>query len=52
MAALMHQADVLFSGQGWKTIDELVIHESKIMAVASLNELDPQHIHDLFVQSL
>ena len=35
---------------GWKTVDELITGESKIMVFKSLNELAPQYLCDLFAE--
>ena len=44
MAASMAQADLSFEVLRWKTVDELIIGESKTMVFKSLNELAPQYL--------
>ena len=41
----------LIDSLGWKTIDELVSSESKIMVFKSLNEMAPQYLCDLFIRN-
>ena len=41
----------LIDSLGWKTIDELVSSESKIMVFKSLNEMAPQYLSDLFIRN-
>ena len=35
---------------GWKTIEELIAHESELRAFKSINALAPQYMNDLFTQ--
>ena len=44
------QVRPLINSLGWKTIDELVSSESKIMVFKSLNEMAPQYLCDLFIR--
>ena len=41
----------LIEGLRWKTIDELISYESKIMVFKSLNELAPQYLCNLFTRN-
>ena len=38
-------------GLGWKTIEELISYESKIMVFKSLNELAPRYLCNLFTKN-
>ena len=35
---------------GWKTIEELIAHESEFMVFKSIHGLDPQYMSDLFTK--
>ena len=35
---------------GWKAIEELIDHESKLMVSRSINGLAPQYMSDLFTK--
>ena len=41
----------LIEGLGWKTIEELISYESKIMVFKSLNELAPRYLCNLFTKN-
>ena len=41
----------LIEGSGWKTIEELIGYESKIMVFKSLNELAPRYLCNLFTKN-
>ena len=41
----------LIEGLGWKTIEELISYESKIMVFKSLNELAPQYLCNIFTKN-
>ena len=40
----------LIEGLGWKTIEELISYESRIMVFKSLNELAPRYLCNLFTK--
>ena len=42
----------LIERMGWKTIEELITFESKIMVIKSLKQLTPQYLCDLFTRNL
>ena len=36
---------------GWKSIEELIADETKIMAFKSLNDLGPKYMHNMFTKT-
>ena len=35
----------------WRTIEEMIEHESQVMAFKSVNGLAPQYLHELFIRN-